>query len=327
MRHFLQIADLHHARHTGSAISAERSSFEIQRDKLNQLTDVIRSASVQAVLVAGDIEVSDPDDFLPYLIEWTSLGASVYIVFGEHDVMRQDYAASWNSVPSVHCFLEPGYVVDVRLGVGIYGVSCDSNQTSLSDRLDEIPNLPTFRPNVLLSHGNIRHFSEERLARHDFHYVALGDDHRYKTTRRGNTPVVYPGHLFSVWDGSGKAWPTGYVLGTVGNGQITHTFHPYTGPMTRRVCVNPFVRNGERIELILDNIDWDGERWIEDDEAVIRSFIRSTLSAYPDDYFVTPSSKAYATRRLSMSGKTILASPERFEEFVERSYKATPRTQ
>ena len=147
MRRFLHIADLHHARHTSNAITAERSSFDVQREKLQQLNDIIRSESVQAVFVAGDIEVSDADDFLPYLIEWTALGAAVYIVFGEHDVNRLEYKASWENVPGVHCFLEPGYVVDFRLGLGIYGLSCDSNQVGLPHQLEQIPTLPTlFRP-------------------------------------------------------------------------------------------------------------------------------------------------------------------------------------
>lgn len=327
MTRFIHIADLHHARHTGNAITAERSSFELQREKLDQLAHVIQSDSVQAILVAGDIEVSDPDDFLHYLIEWTALGASVYIVFGEHDVNRKEYATTWGSIPNVYCFLEPGYVIDSKLGVGIYGVSCESNQTGLSEQLDCIPDFFGGRPNILLSHGHLRHFSKEKMERHHFAYAALGDHHRYKNIQRGKTTLVYPGHLFSVWDGCGKAWETGYVLGTVNDQSITHTFYPFKGPQTRRICVNPFVRNGDRIELVLDNVNWEGENWIDDDEDTVRSVIRACLERYPNDFFVTPSNAFFPTRRLCMSGETLLKNPEYFEEFIQRSYKATARTQ
>lgn len=75
MPNFLHIADLHHARHTGNAIHAEQTSFHIQRDKLQQLASVIREHEIAAVLIAGDIEVSDSYDLVPYLEEWTSVGA------------------------------------------------------------------------------------------------------------------------------------------------------------------------------------------------------------------------------------------------------------
>lgn len=66
MPKFLHIADLHHARHTGNAIHAERTSFDVQRDKLTQLASVIRDHDIVAILIAGDIEVSDSDDLIPY---------------------------------------------------------------------------------------------------------------------------------------------------------------------------------------------------------------------------------------------------------------------
>jgi len=131
-----------------------------------------------------------------------------------------------------------------------------------------------------------------------------------------------------VWDGCGKAWPTGYVIGEVTPSGITHEFRPFTGPETRRLSFNPFIRDGSCILLTRDNLEGPSEQWIEEDETVLRELVRSTLTAYPNDYFVTPSqSTGFPTRRLSMTGRTLLKDDERFEEFFARSFKATKTTQ
>lgn len=327
MPNFLHIADLHHARHTGNAIHAERTSFDIQRDKLQQLASVIREHEIAAVLIAGDIEVSDSYDLVPYLEEWTSLGASVYIVFGEHDVNRHRDKEVWETVPHVHCFVEPEYRFDRALGVGIYGVSCMSNQVGLVEALDHIPPLEPTYPNLLLSHGRESAFSKTRLHPHAFAYVALGDQHRYEAIERSNTTIVYPGHLFSVWDGCGKAWETGYVIGSIDGDTITHTFHVFQGAQTRRICVNPFIRNDDQIQLILDNVPSMYEKWVKDDPISIQKVIRQVLRTYPDDYFVTPSHAKLCPRRMCMRAQRLLDDPILFESFVQRSYKATARTQ
>ncbi|MCA0981230.1 metallophosphoesterase family protein [Exiguobacterium aestuarii] len=327
MPNFLHIADLHHARHTGNAIHAERTSFDIQRDKLQQLASVIREHEIAAVLIAGDIEVSDSYDLMPYLKELTSLGASIYIVFGEHDVNRHRDKEVWETVPNVHCFVEPGYRFDPALGVGIYGISCTSNQAGLGEALDHIPPLELTHPNLLLSHGRASAFSNTRLHPHAFAYVALGDHHRYEVMERLNTTIVYPGHLFSVWDGCGKAWETGYVIGSIDGDTITHTFHVFQGAQTRRVCVNPFIRNDDQIQLILDNVPSMYEQWVKDDPVSIQEVIRQILRTYPDDYFVTPSHAKLRPRRMCMRGQRLLDDPILLESFVQRCYKATPNTQ
>ncbi|MCT4785103.1 exonuclease SbcCD subunit D [Exiguobacterium aestuarii] len=327
MPNFLHIADLHHARHTGDAIHAERKSFDIQREKLQQLASVIREHDIAAFLIAGDIEVSDSDDLIPYLEEWTALGASVYIVFGEHDVNRHRDKELWETIPHVHCFVEPAYRFEPKLGIGIYGISCTSNQIGLTEALERIPPLDATHPNLLLSHGRVGAFSTSRLQRHSFAYVALGDHHRYDVIERLNTTIVYPGHLFSVWDGCGKAWETGYVIGSIEGDTVTHTFHVFQGAQTRRVCVNPFIRNGDHIRLTLDNIPSMKKEWIPDDYDTIQSLIRHLLHTYPDDYFVTPSHAKLRPRRMCMSGRRLLEDSSLFESFVQRSYKATARTQ
>lgn len=327
MPKFLHIADLHHARHTGNAIHAERTSFDIQRDKLQQLASVIREHEIAAVLIAGDIEVSDSYDLMPYLEKWTSLGTSIYIVFGEHDVNRHRDKEVWETVPYVYCFAEPGYRFDPALGAGIYGVSCTSNQAGLIEALDHIPPLELTHPNLLLSHGRASAFSNTRLHPHAFAYVALGDHHQYKVMERSNTTIVYPGHLFSVWDGCGKAWETGYVIGSIDGDTVKHTFHVFQGAQTRRVCVNPFIRNDDQIQLILDNVPSVHEKWVKDDPISIQEVIRQVLRTSPDDYFVTPSHAKLRPRRMCMRGQRLLDDPILLESFIQRSYKATANTQ
>lgn len=328
MTRFIHIADLHHARHAGNAITAERTSFAVQADKLAQLADVIREESITAILIAGDIEVSDPEDFIPYLKTWTALGASVYVVYGDHDLNRLAYDDCWRQIEHVHSFLRPGYTFNEALGAGIYGLSCETNQAGLKEQIARTPVRDDPYPNIFLSHGGRDRFPTSVVTRLGFTYYALGHHHRYESIRRGGANLVYPGHVFSVWDGCGKAWPTGYVLGEVTPSGITHEFRTFKGPETRRISLNPFLRDGSRLWLTRDNIDGLSEQWIEDDETALRELVRSTLSDYPDDYFVTPSrSTGYPTRRLSMTGKTLLEDDNRFEEFFARSFKATKTTQ
>ncbi|MFC4682438.1 MULTISPECIES: metallophosphoesterase [unclassified Exiguobacterium] len=328
MTRFIHIADLHHARHTGNAITAERTSFAIQAEKLAQLTEVIRHKNIKAVLIAGDIEVSDPEDFIPYLQTWTKLGATVYLVFGDHDVDRLAYQACWSQIEHVHVFLRPGYIFDPTLGTGIYGLSCETNQTGLKEEIANAPMRDDPYPNIFLSHGDRKRFPASVVARLGFSYYALGHHHRYEAIPRGGADLVYPGHIFSVWDGCGKAWSTGYVIGEVTLSGITHAFHAFEGPETRRLSFNPFIRDGSRILLTRDNLDGPSEQWIEEDDTLLREFVRSTLADYPDDYFVTPSrSNGFPTRRLSMTGRTLLEDSARFEEFYIRSFKVTKTTQ
>ena len=328
MTRFIHIADLHHARHTGNAITAERTSFSIQADKLAQLAEVIREESIKAVCIAGDIEVSDPEDFIPYLKTWTALGASVYLVYGDHDINRLTYDACWRQIEHVHTFPQPGYIFDEALGAGIYGLSCETNQAGLKGQIAHTPLRNDSYPNIFLSHGDRNQFPASVVSELGFSYYALGHHHRHEVTSRGGAKLVYPGHIFSVWDGCGKAWSTGYIVGEVTPSGINHEFRTFKGPKTRRISFNPFLRDGSRILVTRDNIDAPSEQWIEDDGATLRELIRSTLVRYPDDYFVTPSrSTGYPTRRLSMTGKLLLEDDERFEEFFARSFKATKTTQ
>jgi len=328
MTRLIHIADLHHARHTGNAITAERTSFAIQAEKLAQLTEVIRHENIKAVLIAGDIEVSDPKDFIPYLQTWTTLGATVYLVFGDHDVDRLAYQACWSQIEHVHVFLHPGYIFDPTLGTGIYGLSCETNQTGLKEKIARTPVRADPYPNIFLSHGDRKRFPASVFDRLGFSYYALGHHHRYEVIRRGGADLVYPGHIFSVWDGCGKAWSTGYVIGEVTSSGITHVFHAFEGPETRRLSFNPFIRDGSRILLTRDNLDGPPEQWIEEDDTLLREFVRSTLADYLDDYFVTPSrSNGFPTRRLSMTARTLLEDSTRFEEFYIRSFKVTKTTQ
>lgn len=328
MTRFIHIADLHHARHTGNAITAERTSFTVQAEKLAQIAEVIRHENIKAVLIAGDIEVSDPEDFVPYLKTWTALGASVYLVYGDHDIHRFAYDDCWRQIEHVHSFLQPGYLYDETLGAGIYGLSCETNQTGLKEQFANTPVRDDLHPNIFLSHGDRKQFLTSVVTELGFNYYALGHHHRYESIHRGEANLVYPGHIFSVWDGCGKAWPTGYVIGEVTSSGITHEFRPFTGPETRRLSFNPFIRYRSRLLLTRDNLEGPSEQWIEEDETVLRELVRSTLTTYPNDYFVTPSrSTGFPTRRLSMTGRTLLEDDERFEEFFARSFKATKTTQ
>lgn len=328
MSRFIHIADLHHARHLDTTIFAEHSSFDVQRTKLTQLAAVIRSEHIKAVLIAGDIEVSDPNDFLPYLSEWTDLGASVYIVFGDHDINREAYKASWETVDRVYCFLDPGYIYDERLGAGIYGLSCQTRRNGLTTSFLSVPPRSDDYPNVFLSHGNRNDFPVATVASLGYDYFALGHLHRHKEPfTRGGIPFVYPGQVFSVWDGSGKSWTTGYVIGTISKDGVSHAFCPFQGPETRRISFNRFIKKEHHIQMTLDNIADRHSYWVEDDEYVTRSIVRNLLSRYPEDYFVTPSDRNRKPTRICMTGQTLLREVSHFEDYYHRLFKATAKTQ
>lgn len=328
MTRFIHIADLHHARHDDTTRLIEHASFDIQRSKLQQLADVILTEGIQAVLVAGDVEVSEPEDFLPYLKEWTMLGATVYIVFGDHDVNRIAYKKVWETVGNVHCFLEPDYVFDERLGAGIYGLSCEPRRAGLREAFLRVSPRHDSHPNLFLTHGDRTDFPPDVVRTLGYDYFALGHLHEYKPPFvRGGVPFIYPGHVFSVWDGSGKAWRTGFVIGTISADGVSHEYRPFEGAETRRISFNRFMRDEGRIRLTLDNIVWDHDGWVKDDDMIMRSLVRSILTRYPDDYFITPSNRSQAITRVCMTGRTLLGDNSAFENFYHRSFKATATTQ
>ena len=250
------------------------------------------------------------------------------MVYGDHDLNRLAYDDCWRQIEHVHSFLHPGYLYDETLGAGIYGLSCETNQAGLKEQFALTPVRDDPYPNIFLSHGDRKQFFTSVVTELGFNYYALGHHHRYESIHRGEANLVYPGHIFSVWDGCGKAWSTGYIIGEVTPSGITHEFRTFEGPETRRISFNPFLRDGSRLLLTRDNLEGPSEQWIEEDETVLRDFVRSTLTTYPDDYFVTPSrSTGFPTRRLSMTGRTLLEDDKRFEEFFARSFKATKTTQ
>ena len=91
--------------------------------------------------------------------------------------------------------------------------------------------------------------------------------------------------------------------------------------------MNPFIQYDDQIQLILENIPSIHDEWVKNDATTIQETIRHILHTYPEDYFVTPSHASLFPRRLCMSGQYLLNDSELFTSFVERSYKATPRTQ
>lgn len=115
------------------------------------------------------------------------------------------------------------------------------------------------RPSVLLAHVNLDQFPRSDRGEGRFHYYAIGDKHLSRIVTLGDRSVVgNPGHLYSYFDGSGKAWPTFLLSGQITEaGDVDVDRVPLQGgdlaPPTRQLYVHHRHRKTDDGELVLVN--------------------------------------------------------------------------
>lgn len=353
---FLHISDLHFSRYSGSkSAKEEMSHFDIKLDIFKYLSKLIQERDIGAVLISGDLELDSPDDIIPYFKEWLELGSKIFIVFGEHDLKekREELLLKTKGEKGIYIFNEPRMIQDPGIGFQVFGLSCESKQKGFNEQFNSINDLNVSIPTVFLTHPcNI---AKEKMVKLGCQYYAVGHIHHKEISQISeNIYLGRPGHIYSIWDGNGRAFPVGAILGKFEDGVLYSEWLPFPVPQTTRLYIDKFQRN-EKNEILF-NVENCPESKIKSLEAIFKgewqndqcrgifkgfyspdilpteNLVNNILKVFIDEIFVTPSDsysmkKKYGFNRLCYSAKTLLANNDIFNEFVERSFKASSKTQ
>jgi hypothetical protein len=166
-------------------------------------------------------------------------GVTVAGVTGEHD--GADSTAELRSMLGWSWLLKSGEV-NREAGVAVHAIEGRPLREGVEEALHAL-RLDETERNLLLAHGELR--TLRRNGRHGFSYYALGHDHHatIQPFRRGSRALAaYPGHLFSYWDGDGKAWRVFFIEGTISpDGHVEVRAIPLAelgAPETRRLFID-----------------------------------------------------------------------------------------
>lgn len=354
---FIHISDLHffHSNHLKSRKDG-LSHFKVKRQILGYIGWLIQEQDIGAVLISGDLELDSADSFIPFLKEWIKLGCKVFIVFGEHDTKasRKELIHKTNNLEGLYIFEEYNFINDNTLNYSISGMSCDSKQNGFSQKLASLVPHNHTKPAIFLTHPC--NLTRKKMKELGCTYYAVGHEHSYSIeTVKQNMYIGRPGHLYSLWDGNGKAWPVGGIIGEFRNNKLVLTWKPFPVPQTVRLFLDPHRSYDGKTPVVIENCSYDKgllvKRFLEGkwvyqnfrgefvgfirqgmDNLELMSIIKNILTVFTDDIFVTPSDsgkmkKKYGYSRGVFSANTLLSDPLIFEEFIERSSKASKKTQ
>lgn len=237
-------------------------------------------------------------------------------------------------------------------GVAVYGIEGRPRCERLSEDFAALRTVPG-EPSVLLAHGEL---SALKSAEPLFDYFALGHRHRARVrsvTARAPTMAAYPGHLFSYWDGDGKAWPVHVIEGVIRrDGAVVADAVPLASraglPETRRMYVDYADAGSPQGTIVFENspsaeffegigvpatVESEHEsgrllRYVARlpyrSRSEMKTVLRTILDAFPTDVFVWPSTgggwrdRADYGRRLSRL---------RFDEYAVKVFKRQSNTQ
>jgi len=137
-------------------------------------------------------------------------------------------------------------------GVKVVGVNGDSEKESAAEARSISP--PT-GPSILVAHA----LKLETALNMGFNYCALGHIHWARIERRDQAHVAaHPGHLYSYWDGSGKAWPVFILEGAIDTKdgrvmveRVPLEDPPFNVPATRQLYIDYKDRAAKSGELHL----------------------------------------------------------------------------
>ncbi len=271
-------------------------------------------------------------------------GITVAGITGDHDgengtaVLRDTLGWDW--------LLGSGEV-NRSSGVAVHGVEGRPNRRSVADDLSRLAPI-SGEPSVVLVHDDA---SALRSAPDSsFSYFAMGHLHqgRVRPARRGPRALFgYPGHLFSYWDGDGKAWPVHAIVGTIAaDGTVEAELLPLSSlgaPETRRIYVDFADVGRSEGTIVFENSpsapffqDLGVAAEVADDfrqgiafrrvahltyasRTDLRDRLHSIVSALPGDVFLTPSTGGGWRDRLADYGATIAS--RRFDEFAVKVFK------
>ncbi len=352
---FLHISDLHFSRYENSKSNKEEiSHFDIKKKIFAMITNIIDEHKIGAVLISGDLELDHTEDILPYFNEWLKQGSKIFIVFGEHDKPneRLELIKATKNMREIYIFEEPALIEDKDLSYSVYGMSCDSKQAGFKDKFNNLTSITTQKPSIFLAHPC--QLPKNKIISLGFKYYALGHVHYYHSYDIENQQVGRPGHIYSIWDGSGKAWPVGAILGKFNDDELVLDWLKFNVPQTVRLYIDPYEKKDENVLLSIENCDeskanqveeiFKSGQWIDYgykgvfnvyipfDISLIRKRTKSIIEVFQNEIFVTPSDpkvmkKKYGYNRACFTARTLLADSLMFDEYVERIIKASNKTQ
>ena len=352
---FIHISDLHFSKYEGSKSTKEEiSHFNIKKKIFDYIGIVIQNLNIGAVIISGDLELDSVNDIIPYFIEWLSRGSKIFIAFGEHDLKekREELILGTIGLDNIYYFEEPNIIKDKELDFAVYGMSCEQKQIGFKNKFNSLNNLELEIPSIFLTHPC--QLSKGKMISLGCQYFAVGHIH-YRNIKQisDNVYMGRPGHIYSIWDGDGKASPVGAILGEFRDNSIHLDWLEFPVPQTIRLYIDPFKTKGDKLLLCIENCSEASSKkvlelcegiWVDEGsrgvfkayfstkELPIEKITRYILNIFIDDIFVTPSDsinmkKKYGYSRASFTSRTLLNDKNIFNEYLDRILKATDKTQ
>lgn len=279
-------------------------------------------------------------------------GVVVAGVTGEHD--GEESTKTFRKILGWDWLLKSGEIND-ETGAHVHGVEGRPKQAGVGDDIRSVKPSDG-APAVLLAHADWPKVPRDHAAA--FSYCALGHLHWLKVGRLSpgvSTIAGYPGHLFSYWDGCGKAWPVHAITGEIhADGRVHVNPMPLTlaagAPETRRMYVdasdaenswgtlvfeNPpdarfFADLGvcaqfeEQFDPAFGNLYRRVARVRYTSHAHLERLMRAALEQHTGDVFVTPATGRGSNDRVKDWGRALLG--ERFDAFAKNTFKRDEKT-
>lgn len=355
---FWHLSDLHLDFSYESDVEARPSDFKIKRDLLGAIARELEHmhAPPQMLLLTGDLlecEVADAPRVTPALEPLLAAArqrhTEIYGIPGsdKHDTGLREIASQlgWDWL------MKTGEVRHHPSGIEIHAVA-EATDNAVQAAVRNLPEPKA--PSILLAHTG------EVARRTPHNYRALGhvhtpsivcvDENHQKVSGR-------PGHLFSYWDGSGKAWPVCIIAGTISvrDGyvkawRVPLEASPFFAPSTRQIYgdVGGYEKKAGSLYLVhapterffYEDCGLDAEcveflprtgavkatyRFTSKDER--DNIVRKVLSACATDVFVAPSSTGKFEDRLVVWGRACAENEEQFTKFVKHCFVRSESTQ
>ena len=246
--------------------------------------------------------------------------------------------------------------VNRETGVAVHGVEGQPKQRGVEAAIRATAPRAG-EPAILLAHVDWSKVPRTHASL--FQYCAFGHLHWAKfgpLSAGSRTTVGYPGHLFSYWDGCGKAWPVHALEGEIfSDGRVVVKTIPLSGrgatPETRRIYVDASAAGRRRGVVVFENAPNEAffsELGVEpifehdmdpvfhnvycrvvrvryDSKEHLRHILRQALVRHAEDVFVTPSPGRDWASRIKDYGRALVG--ERFERFASETFKRSAGTQ
>ncbi|HLR42797.1 MAG TPA: metallophosphoesterase family protein [Pseudogracilibacillus sp.] len=233
---FLHIADLHLIENLHvKTVEENLHHFTMKKQVFNHITNLIKKEEIGAILIAGDIEAEAPEKIYPFFKDWLDLDVRIFIVFGDHDtaLMRKELKELFQDEANVYMLEDGEMIQDASLNFNVYGLNCEPKQTGFLTDFKNLPVKSSEQPTVFLTHPY--QLPKTKMRELGCEYFATGHIHHFLIEKIDeNIKLGRPGHIYSYWDGDGKAWPTGGIIGEFNGNNLTLGQTLFPVPQTLR---------------------------------------------------------------------------------------------